>query len=53
MRRVHTHAVKELAHRYRRIAVASRIAASGAVPLEPTDEVCAATGASRVVVGHY
>lgn len=32
----YAHAVKELAHRYRRIAVAKGIAASGAAPLEPT-----------------
>ncbi|MER6712981.1 hypothetical protein ABZ322_14505 [Streptomyces sp. NPDC006129] len=37
----YAHAVKELAQRYRGIAVAKGIAASGAAPLEPTAEVLA------------
>lgn len=44
----YAHAVKDLAHRYRRIAVAKGIAASGAAPLEPTDEVLAEVAEAEV-----
>ncbi|MFJ3304698.1 hypothetical protein ACIPSA_16540 [Streptomyces sp. NPDC086549] len=44
----YAHAVKELAHRYRRIAVAKGMAASGAAPLEPTDEVLAEAAEAEV-----
>ncbi|MFD5817186.1 hypothetical protein ACFV06_33150 [Streptomyces sp. NPDC059618] len=44
----YAHAVKELAHRYRRIAVAKGIAASGAAPLEPTAEVLAEAAEAEV-----
>ncbi|MFJ5774346.1 hypothetical protein [Streptomyces sp. NPDC093094] len=44
----YAHAVKELAHRYRRIAVAKGIAASGAAPLEPTAEAFAEAAEAEV-----
>ncbi|MFD5336784.1 hypothetical protein [Streptomyces hawaiiensis] len=44
----YAHVVKDLAHRYRRIAVAKGIAVSGAAPLEPTDEVLAEVAEAEV-----
>ncbi|MEV5319525.1 hypothetical protein AB0K92_18040 [Streptomyces sp. NPDC052687] len=44
----YAHAVKSLAHQYRRIAVARGITASGAAPLEPTDEVLAEVAEAEV-----
>jgi hypothetical protein len=44
----YAHAVKSLAHQYRRIAVARGITASGAAPLEPTEEVLAEVAEAEV-----